>query len=110
MKPKQTNLTVFAILTTLTLVTWALVEAYVRFYKVDITAVPPKVVQSLNPSLNTRVLDDLENRTQLSEIELLQYAPKKAASPAPTAEPVFIQSTTSASIASESATESAATQ
>lgn len=110
MKPKQTNLTVFAILTTLTLVTWALVEAYVRFYKVDIAAVPPKVVQALNPTLNTAVLDNLEKRTQLSESELLQFTPTKAATPAPTEEPVFIPTTPSASVASESATESAGTQ
>lgn len=107
MKPKQTNLTVFAILTTLTLVTWALVEAYVRFYKVDIETVPSPIAAPINPTLDTTILDNLQQRLQLSESEIQQFSPKKS-TPRPTSEPIV--TTSSGTESTQSATESAAPQ
>lgn len=104
MKPKQTNLTVFAILTTLTLVTWAVVEAYVRFYKVDILSVPEKISAPLIPSLDTAVLDNLEQKVQFSDEQLLQFTVNKTPE-----QPVVEQIPVIAPEATGSATESGGT-
>lgn len=107
MKPKQTNLTVFAILTTLTLITWAAVEAYVRFYRVDLSSVPEKISSPLTPSLDTAVLNDLEQKVQLSEEELLLYSPNIAPIVPVEDIPSIPVSTASPEQSTESGTESA---
>lgn len=63
MKPKkQSNITVFAVLTTLTILTWVGFEIYQAFNKPGIVAISEEVLAELTPSLNKSVLDNMEQR------------------------------------------------
>lgn len=96
MKPKQTNLTIFAILTTLSLVTWALVEGYVRFYKRNLEVIPSSIVSPLNPVLDSTILENLKNKIQFSDQQILLYNTNKES---------FLETTNSENISTQSGTE-----
>lgn len=96
MKPKQTNLTIFAILTTLSLVTWALVEGYIRFYKRNLEVIPSGVVSPLNPVLDSTILENLKNKIQFSDPQILLYNTNKES---------FLETTNSENISTQSGTE-----
>lgn len=63
MKPKRkSNITVFAVLTTLTILTWVGFEIYQAFNKPGLTTISEEVLAPLTPSLNRVVLDNMEQR------------------------------------------------
>lgn len=63
MKSKRTsNITVFSILTTITLLTWVGFEIYQAFNKPGIVTISEEVLAPLTPSLNRGVLDNMEGR------------------------------------------------
>jgi len=80
-KNNQSNLAIFAILTTLTLLTWIAVEAYLRFYKIEVGIVPQNIVSAFNPTLNTQVLDNLEQRIFITPDQVSGFRPKSAIAP-----------------------------
>jgi hypothetical protein len=59
---KQSNITIFAILTTLTILTWVVVEAYLAFTKKGFETIPQSVLEPLSPILDTQTLDLIEKR------------------------------------------------
>ncbi len=73
MKKKSSNVTIFAILTTLTLVSWVFLEAYQRFYKKDIQTVPANIISPLTPSLDTQYLEELASKKQLTQEEISKF-------------------------------------
>lgn len=78
MKPKQktSNFTVFAILTTLTLFTWALFGVYEKFRTIDLSSVPANVLEPINPSLDTNVLDLLDKKNLATEEQISSFVSK----------------------------------
>lgn len=74
-KQKRSNFTVFAILTTLTLLTWAVFGAYERLRKVDLSTVPEKILSPVNPNLDTAILDLLEKKKLVSEEQISSFVP-----------------------------------
>ncbi len=77
MKPKQkgSNFTVFAILTTLTLLTWAAFGAYERLRKIDLSVIPEKMLAPVNPNLDTATLDLLEKKKLVNEEQISSFVP-----------------------------------
>lgn len=76
MKTKQrSNLTVLAILTTLTLLTWVAVEAYQRFRTVDYGNIPPEVLATLSPNLDKNTFALIESKKSYSEEEISHFTP-----------------------------------
>ncbi|MDO8503693.1 MAG: hypothetical protein Q7S60_03305 [bacterium] len=85
MKPKKTsNITVFAVLTTLTILTWVGFEIYQAFNKPGMVAISEEVLAPLTPSLNKTVLDNMEQR-RFFEPGAFQVA---TTNPAPVEEPI----------------------
>lgn len=77
-KRKTSNLTIFAILTTITLLTWVAIEVYQRLNKIDLTSIPQEVLTPLNPNLDTQILDSIEKRRSFSDDEVSQFSPGSA--------------------------------
>lgn len=100
MKKTHSDLTIFAILTTITLLTWVIVEGYQRFYKTEIETVPEAILSPINPNIETQYLDQLEQEKQLSPEEFGKYKSPKTGSTstdtsAATSEPKQIGATSS---------------
>ncbi len=74
-KKKRSNLTVFAVLTTITIVVWVFAESYTRFTKTEIKTIPPKLLVPLSPSLDKEVLDTIEKRRVFSKEEVSSFLP-----------------------------------
>lgn len=80
MKPKRTsNLTVFAVLTTLTILTWVGFEIYQAFRKTGIVTISNEVLAPLTPSLNKTILDNMEKRRFFSQEEVARFSPSGSA-------------------------------
>lgn len=79
MKPKRktSSLTIFAILTTITILTWVAVEAYQRFYKADIQTVPDALLVPLTTTLDTSVLDSIAQEKLFTPEQVSQFNPQK---------------------------------
>lgn len=71
-KKKQPNIIVFAALTTTTLLTWILLEAYLTFTKKTFESIPQAVLTPLVPTLDSKATEELKRRISFSEQELLQ--------------------------------------
>lgn len=90
---KNSNLTTFAILTTLTILTWVAVEAYHRYRATNYGPISPQVLLPLNPSLNSKVLEEIQNRRHFSDEEIANFKPNTSSSvsatvpPSPSANP-----------------------
>lgn len=74
-KPKRSSFTVYAILTTITLLTWVVYGAYERLQKIDLAVIPPKVLSPITPTLDTQALDLLENKKHVSEQQIQSFVP-----------------------------------
>lgn len=74
-KKKRSNLTIFAILTTITIVVWVLTEGYNRFTKTEIKTIPPKILAPLSASLDKETLDTIEKRRVFSKEEVSSFLP-----------------------------------
>lgn len=70
MRKKQSNITMFAVLTTLAILTWVLVEAYLIFNKRNFESVPEDALAPLSPTLDTEVLNMIEKRRFFAEEEV----------------------------------------
>lgn len=62
-KPIDRDLIILLVLTLMTLVTWVGTEAYRTFTKREIPAVLESLLTPLNPVLDSKVLDNLEQRS-----------------------------------------------
>lgn len=83
-KTKRSNITVFVILTTITILTWVIFDAYQRFNKTEIKDIPPEVLLPLSPSLDKQTLDNIEAKLYFSQEEVAQFTPApSAATPLP---------------------------
>lgn len=77
MQKKQSNLSIFAILTTITILTWVFVEAYQKFYQTQVLTVPANILSPVSPTFDTSILDKLAQKKQVTQEEINLY--KKAA-------------------------------
>lgn len=83
-KKKRSKITIFAILTTITIVVWVLAEGYNRFTTTEIKTIPPKLLVPLSPSLDKETLDTIEKRRVFSKEEVSSFVfaqPSPAPSP-----------------------------
>lgn len=78
MKQKRSSFTIYAILTTLTLLSWALYGAYTRLVKIDLTVMPQSVLSPVNPNLDTSVLDLLEDKKFATDSEISSFEPSSS--------------------------------
>lgn len=67
MKKKRSKITVFAILTTVTILVWIFAEAYQRFKKTELTSIPEVILAPIAPSLDRETLDNMEKRLWFSQ-------------------------------------------
>lgn len=74
-KKQRSNITVFAVLTTLTIVVWVFAESYTRFTETEIKTIPPKILVPLSPSLDKEILDTIEKRRVFSKEEVSSFLP-----------------------------------
>lgn len=87
-KKKRLNFTTFAILTTITLLTWVIFDAWQRLNKIEFAEIPPAVLAPLNPSLNSAALDNIEKRKHFEREEIERFVPvQTVVEPAPEASP-----------------------
>ncbi|MBI2590905.1 MAG: hypothetical protein HYW33_03460 [Candidatus Blackburnbacteria bacterium] len=59
---KGPNLLLFAIFTTITIFVWISTEVYQILQQKSFENIPPAVLDPLSPSLNTKILEDLESK------------------------------------------------
>lgn len=85
-KQKRSGFTVYAILTTLTLLSWALYGAYIRLVKVDLTSIQESILAPVNPNLDTSTLDLLEKKRYVRQEQITSFVPKQTSTPAPQTE------------------------
>lgn len=100
MKRKRSNFTVFAILTTITLLTWVIFDAYQSLKKTEFETIPPAVLAPLVPSLDQEVLANIEEKRTVTPEEVSLY------NPAPQSSGAAQEEATPSSEASPSAQES----
>lgn len=81
----RSNLTIFAILTTVTIITWIAFDTYRRLNKPGVQPIPEKVLAPINPSLDTKILDNITERRAFSDEEVSLFVPE--ASPEAEASP-----------------------
>lgn len=100
---KNTNLTTFAILTTLTILTWVAIEAYQRFRTTNYGPIPPQILLALNPSLDSKILEDIQSKRYFSDEEISNYVPTASSSARTTPTPTPSQTATPSASATNSA-------
>lgn len=86
-KTKRSNLTVFAVLTTITILTWVAFDAYQRFNRTELKDIPVSALAPINPSLNGEILDNIETKLFFSQEEVAQFTPAPTSTPAEEASP-----------------------
>lgn len=69
-KQKQSKITTFAILTTVTVLTWVFVEAYLIINKTSLKNIPPEVLREIDPTLNVETLTEIERRRYFADTEV----------------------------------------
>lgn len=84
---KQSSITIFAILTTITILAWIAFDAYRRLTFVQIQTIPPTVVAPISPVLDDKILDIIEKGQTLTEEEIARFGTTKSPSPTPEASP-----------------------
>lgn len=67
MRKKRSKITVFAILTTITILVWIFAEAYQRLKKTELTTIPEAILAPIAPSLDRETLDNMEKRLWFSQ-------------------------------------------
>lgn len=97
-KIKRSNVTILAVLTTITLLAWVFLEAYQRFNKIEITSISEKTLKELSPVLDREALSQLSERKHFSAKEIDIYQPSSSAPEIP----ATIESSESAQINKES--------
>lgn len=75
MKKRKSRFTVFAVLTTITLLTWVAFDAYQRLNKTEFQTIPPKTLSPVDPSLDEAVLGNIEERRFASPEEISSFTP-----------------------------------
>lgn len=83
MKSKRSNLTIFSVLTTITILTWVVFDAYQRFTKTEVKDIPASVLAPINPSLNRGSLDNIEAKLFFGPEEVAQFTPAPTRSTPP---------------------------
>ena len=71
-KNKLPSIVSIAILTLITCVFWIFFNIYRAFTKVTPLDIPTEIMAEINPNLDTKALDDLENRVYLEENQIPQ--------------------------------------
>lgn len=67
MKQRRSKLIFFAIFTTLAILAWVFSEAYSKLNPNELTAIPAQVIAPINPSLDTTILDSIEQKVWFLE-------------------------------------------
>lgn len=62
MAKRKSKITIFAVLTTITIFIWVSFEAYQRLNKKDFQSIPENIIAPIAPSLDTDVLGNMEGR------------------------------------------------
>lgn len=70
MRRKKSKITVFAVLTTATILVWVAAEANQRLKKTEVASIPNSILAPITPSLDKSVLDNMENRLWVPENEV----------------------------------------
>lgn len=70
MRKKRSKITVFAVLTTATILVWVAAEAYQRLKKTEVASIPANILAPITPSLDKSVLDNMEGRLWVPENEV----------------------------------------
>lgn len=66
-KQKRSRLVTFALLTTVTVLTWVSVETYLIVKKTTIEEIPPEIIENIDPTLDTDILNTVEKRRFFNE-------------------------------------------
>lgn len=95
-KPKTPTLVTTAILTLITVFFWAGFEVYRSLTIKPAPPVPEKILQPLDPNLDTKSLDEIQNRTFLTDDQIgtISVSPVASASSTPSPIPVSSPSAT----------------
>ena len=100
---RSSNITVFAVLATVTILAWIASDVYRRLTAADPQVIPVAVISPLTPTLDAETLSTIERKDFLTEQEISLFVPtgKSApkATPSPAGEP---EATPSSSEESES--------
>lgn len=94
---RVSRITAFAILTTLTILTWVGFDALQRVGRRELEVIPEQVIAPLDPSLDPGVLANIEERRGITPEETSLYRP------APRASVLTQEEATEAGVASPSA-------
>lgn len=70
MKRGGSKITIFAVLTTATILVWVAAEAYQRLKKTEVISIPGNILAPITPSLDKSVLDNMEERLWVPESEV----------------------------------------
>jgi hypothetical protein len=83
-KPKAPKLVTVAIFTTITIIFWVFFSLYKVFTSKDPVTVDPKLLETLNPTLDTQTLGTLKQKTFFREGEFETTAIVVSPTPSPT--------------------------
>lgn len=87
MKRRRSKITIFAVITTMTIVIWILAEAYQRIKRTEFTAIPANILAPITPSLDRETLDNIEKRLWFQETFSAPPIVKSEPKPSPEASP-----------------------
>ena len=76
MKPKKSKLTILAILTTLTILVWIFIDAFLRFKQTTLTSIPDNILAPLEPTVDSKLLDSLEKKRVYTNEEIAKFSPE----------------------------------
>lgn len=100
-KLKTPHLVTISLLTTVTVLSWVILEVYNVLVKKPDVSVPPEILTPLDPQLNEAALRELQERVFYEEGEgegFVIVSPTETASPSPTPEVEEEESTPSADL------------
>lgn len=75
-KPQRPRLVIFAVLSTITFITWISLDLLRTFTKPAPIEISPELLEEFNPTLKTETLNKIENRTFFSNDEVIKLAPQ----------------------------------
>lgn len=75
MVKRKSKITIFAVLTTITIFVWVSFEAYQRLNKKDFQSIPENIIAPIAPSLDTDVLGNIEGRLWFADDSSLPPIP-----------------------------------
>lgn len=81
------NLKVTLILTTITLVSWVIFSIYQALYKPLPAVVPPEILEPLEPKLDNKTLETLQQRFYIDEGQISKVKLQPENEPEPPSQP-----------------------